>query len=154
MRHLLPIDSPLTRERVTHWLAQGNLVVAEVYRPHSGAGGHLYVLAEVAHFDSLVALSPRRHVVLFARWAPVRGVVDRAFVDAVVGTLPENADYLAAPAKVYPDELSASDGRGRANFTRDLVTLQGQLAFAGPYPPLSQKYWLPDTSPDALTTRT
>jgi hypothetical protein len=147
------LNDSFVLETVQNWFSHSHELWVEVYYPHSGAGATFYLVPSFADFQDLVREARRGAVFFVLRQPqyPVRGVVDPAFIQQALATVPNGAYWEIVDLAVYPAALSLlGDGQSHRELREQLELCRGSFVGFGPEPDTPERYWVKNTSDDCM----
>jgi hypothetical protein len=137
--------TPAFLGRVAEWLQRSGEVLV-ILRYFRAAGAKDFALCRTpADFEALVQAVPRGTDIEVFRDAqlPLRGVVDEAFIEAALTTIPEGREYLLITTETRPGRSISrvgDNGASHAELRESLADLHGVEVALGICP----EYWGPD----------
>ena len=141
----ISVDDPTFRQTMEKWLQESSDLFVEVYYPHSGGNGRLFLVRTIQDFEKLVSEARSNAVILVLRnlQFPIRGVVDDSLIARAIDTVAPTEPYDIVSPVFFPQELEYLEESGSSNRTQylqDLENLRGKVVFTGKYAKLPEEY--------------
>ena len=144
---------PIAVNIMKDWLLESREIFVEVYRPHSGSGGTVYVLNNFSQFDDLVTKCNPGSLcfVLRDKQLQIRGRVDDAFIDQALEEIADGQKYRIIEPNRYPQAISSfGQGNSHSELEHDLRELQGLNVWTGFDFCFPENYWIEDFTDNKL----
>jgi hypothetical protein len=146
-------SEPVVKETLKDWFMRSGELFVELYLPHSGGGGHFYVLTDYWQYEELMAKAKPGSISFVLRdcQLPVRGHVCDELIAQAVKCVGEGSYYLIVKPGLYPTPLTVlADGSTHTALTLDLEKLRGTQVWIGTDFQMPDQYWHENTGEDAL----
>lgn len=144
---------PIVADTLQNWFATEEELFAELYRPHSGAGGDFYRLLAYADYQDLMDKAHPGAIlsILRQKQLPIRGIVDDAFISRAIAEITEGDYYIVVGPGAYPDALDfLGSGNRHEELKDELENIRGTEVWVGPDFVMPNNYWESNTAQDAL----
>ncbi len=148
---------PVVADTLKNWFGLSGELFVELYKPHSGGSGFLYVLNSYAQYEDLMANAKPGSIsfVLRDRQLQIRGVVDDVLISKALNQIADGEYYTIIEPCEYPNSFSyLGEGNTHAELKNDLEKLRGIEVWAGVDPNMPDEYWKENLADDALIAKT
>ena len=149
----LLINDELAEFTISLWLQTSGELLVELYRPHSGGGGVLYILTDMEQYHHMMN-NTHPQAILFAlreRQFPVRGIGGDSLLDETLGLIAEGEYFLIVSPDVYPKRLDILfDGNTVQKLREAFQNLKGIEIWVGKEPAMPDVYWKQNTVDNEL----
>ena len=154
----ISIDDPAFRQTIENWLQESSDLFVEVYYPHSGGNGRLFLVRTIQDFEKLVSEARSNAVIFVLRnlQFPIRGMVDDSLIAQAIDTVGLTEAYDIVSPVFFPVELQYLEESGsatRAQYLQDLENLRGKIIFTGKSAIMPESYSEPNPDENSLVAR-
>lgn len=155
------------RAELERWINAAGEALVDIYHPHSGGGGTLYLLTSVSHAEALLQQaeadavryggSPARVTAFRSGYYPLRGTVDEAFIARIRSAWRGDRWYsIAELTTCYPDRLwILGSGNTRQELEAELANLliENKYHFVGfGEHPFDHDEWIAQDQAETIVT--